>query len=211
MYLMLGTRPDLAFSVSVLSRTLENPTTEDISRLKRVFRCVIGTTNYVITYKSKIKGDSSECYSDADFGGIISWSSQRQAMVTSTTEAELVAAHEAVKEVIWLTRLFSQITNLKHLPILQVDNAAAVKLAQNPEFHRRTKHIAIKYFFIREKLPERKVGIQQVSTHDQVADIMTKPLARTRPQILCNQMGLLQTQFLLDTYIFYLTRESVKI
>jgi hypothetical protein len=85
-----------------------------------------------------------------------------------------------------------------------------VKLAQNLEFHRRTKHIAIKYFFIREKLPERKVGIQQVSTHDQVADIKTKPLARTRPQILCNQMGLLQTQFLLDTYIFYLTRESVK-
>lgn len=210
MYLMLGTRPDLAFSVSVLSRTLENPTAEDILRLKRVFRYVAGTINYGITYKSKIKGDSLECYSDADFGGctktgrstsgvvinyaggIISWLSQRQAMVaTSTTEAEIVAAHEAVKEVIWLSRLFNQITKLNHIPMLHIDNAAAVKLAQNPEFHRRTKHIDIKYFSIREKLAERKLEVEQISTECQVADVMTKPLNKIRLQILCNQMGLL--------------------
>ncbi|KAG5883805.1 hypothetical protein JTB14_036682 [Gonioctena quinquepunctata] len=81
-------------------------------------------------------------------------------VATSTTEAEIVAANEATKEIIWLSRLFEGIIGLKYVPILQVDNSAAVRLAQNPEFHRRTKHISIKYFFIRE-ISERKLGVQQ--------------------------------------------------
>jgi hypothetical protein len=111
-------------------------------------------------------------------------------VATSTTEAEIVAATEAAKEIIWLTRLFRQIRPLKLLPILQVDNSAAVKLAENPEFHKRTKHIAIKHFFVREKVAEGKLGIQQVPTEKQVADIMTKPLPRVRLKILSSKMGL---------------------
>ena len=86
----------------------------------------------------------------------IPWLSQRQA--TPTTEAEIVAA----KEIIWFSRLFSQVIQLKQTPILQVDNLAAVRLAQNPEFYRRTKHIAIKHFFIREKNAEDMFDIQQI-------------------------------------------------
>lgn len=210
MYLMLGTRPDLAYSVGFLSRTLENSTLEDVARVKRVFRYIAGTIDLGIIYRSNASKGILECFSDADFGGctktgrstsgvvvtyaggVISWMSQRQAMVaTSTTEAEIVAANEATKEVIWLSRLFEEIVELKHVPVLQVDNSAAVRLAQNPEFHRRTKHIGIKHFFIREKVAEGKLGIQQISTEEQVADIMTKPLSRIRLNILCNQMGLL--------------------
>ena len=85
--------------------------------------------------------DIIQCYSDADFGGCvqsgrstsgvvimyaggaISWLSQRQAMVaTSTTEAEIVAANEATKEIIWLSRLYNGVTKLKQVPVLQVDN-----------------------------------------------------------------------------------------
>ncbi|KAG5871370.1 hypothetical protein JTB14_028903 [Gonioctena quinquepunctata] len=125
-------------------------------------------------------------------GGAISWLSQRQAMVaTSTTEAEIVAANEATKEIIWLSRLFEGIIGLKHVPILQVDNSAAVRSVQNPEFHRRTKHISIKYFFIREKISEGKLGVQQIPTEEQIADMMTKSLPRPRLQILCNQIGLM--------------------
>ena len=84
-------------------------------------------------------------------GGPITWLSQRQATVsTSTTEAEIVAANEAVKELIWLKRLFKEVINLNQTPSIQIDNTAAIRLAQNPEFHKRTKHIAIKHFFIRE-------------------------------------------------------------
>ena len=82
-------------------------------------------------------------------GGIVSWQSQRKTMVvTSTTEAEIVAANGAVKEIIWLSRLFQGIIELKGVPILQVDNTAASRLAQNPEFHQRTKHVSNRHFFI---------------------------------------------------------------
>lgn len=210
MYLMLGTRPDLAYSIGFLSRSLENPTKEDVTRVKRVFRYIAGTLSLGIEYRQNFKRGILECYSDADFGGCkstgrstsgvvvvyaggaISWLSQRQAMVaTSTTEAEIVAANEAAKEIIWLCRLFNNIIQLKETPVLQVDNSAAVRLAQNPEFHRRTKHIATKHFFIREKVTEGKIEIQQVSTEKQIADIMTKPLPCPRLKILCSEMGLL--------------------
>lgn len=208
MYLMLGTRPDLAYCVGFLSRKLENPSPEDIVRVKRVFRYIAGTIDVGVVYDKNGKREL-ECYSDADFGGClttgrstsgvvikyaggaISWMSQRQTIVaTSTTEAEIVAATEAAKEIIWLSRLYSQVKKFKNIPILFVDNAAAVRLAQNPEFHRRTKHIAIKHFFIREKVVERKLDVQQISTSDQVADIMTKPLQPIRLKLLCSMLGL---------------------
>lgn len=210
MYLMLGTRPDLAYSVGFISRTLENPTQEDVVRVKRVFRYIAGTLDLGIVYRSNVDKGLLDVYSDADFGGCtttgrstsgvivrysggaISWMSQRQAVVaTSTTEAEIIAANEGAKEAIWLSRLFRGIIKLKDVPIIQVDNSAAVRLAQNPEFHRRTKHISIKHFFIREKVTEGKLDVQQISTEHQVADIMTKPLPKTRLRILCVKMGLM--------------------
>ena len=101
-------------------------------------------------------------------------------VATSTTEAEIVAANEATKVIIWLSRLYNGATKLKQVPVLQVDNSAAVRLAQNPEFHRITKHIAVKHFFIRENILEAIINIQQIATEQQVADIMTKALERVR-------------------------------
>ncbi|XP_046408459.1 secreted RxLR effector protein 161-like [Ischnura elegans] len=110
MYFMLGTRPDLAYSVRFLSRTLENPTQADVARVKRVFRYIAGTLDQGIVYRSNVNEGFLDVYSDADFGGCIStgrstsgvivryaggaisWMSQRQAVVaTSTTEAEIIA------------------------------------------------------------------------------------------------------------------------
>jgi len=211
MFLMSGTRPDLAYSVGYLSRVLDKPMAEDVIRVKRVFRYLAGTINKGIVYKSDSSPGSLECYSDADFGGCtttgrstsgvvvlhaggaISWLSQRQGIVaTSTTESEIVAATEATKEIIWLQRLFGGIMELKHTPVLQVDNSATVKLAQNPEFHRRTKHIDIKYFFVREKVIDGVMDINQISTEHQVADVMTKPLDKVRLTYMCDRMGLVQ-------------------
>ncbi|XP_055840392.1 uncharacterized protein LOC129908114 [Episyrphus balteatus] len=111
-------------------------------------------------------------------------------VATSTTEAEIVAANEAAKETIWLKRLFKGIFELKDVPVIQVDNSAAVRLSQNPEFHRRTKHIAIKHFFIREKVIEGQIMVQQISTEHQLADVMTKPLpSHHRLKTLCHENG----------------------
>ena len=188
---------------------LDKPSTEDIVKVKRVFRYLAGTIKKGIVYKPDCKPEELECYSDADFGGCtttrrstsgvvilyaggaISWLSQKQVVVaTSTTESEIVAATEATKEIVWLKRLFSDVIKLRQTPILQVDNSAAVKLAQNPEFHRRTKHIDLKYFFVREKVVDRSIEIKQISTECQVADVMTKPLDRVRFNNMCERMGL---------------------
>ncbi|GBM22855.1 hypothetical protein AVEN_202129-1 [Araneus ventricosus] len=110
--------------------------------------------NFAITYHATGTSRVLECYSDADFSGCtktgrsssgsvivyargaISFHSQRLAIVaTSTTEAEVVATSEVVKEVLWLTRLYQGIINLKEVPTLQVDNQVAVKLAHNSEYH----------------------------------------------------------------------------
>ncbi|KAG8196250.1 hypothetical protein JTE90_023806 [Oedothorax gibbosus] len=124
-------------------------------------------------------------------GGAISWFSQRQTVVaTSTTEAEIIAANECAREAIWLKRLFLSITKLNGTPTLQVDNTAAIRLAENPEFHRRTKHINIKHFFIREKVLEKELLIQQVATEHQIADILTKPVFKPRLLTLCSVIGL---------------------
>lgn len=69
MYLMTGTRPDIAYSISYLSRSLENPTSDDITKVKRVFRYIAGTINKGIVYKADSARGILECYSDSDFGG----------------------------------------------------------------------------------------------------------------------------------------------
>jgi len=208
-FLMTGTRPDLAYSVGYLSRKLDKWTTDDVIKLKCVFRYLAGTVSKSVVYKPDCSPGTIQCFSDADFagctatgrstsgvvvchaGGAVSWLSQRQAMVaTSTTESEIVAAAEATKEVNWLKRLFSDMMKLKCAPVLQVDNSAAVKLAVNPEFQRRTKHIDVKNFFVREKVIDGSIDIRQISTEDQVADIMTKAVNRLRLTVLCDRMGL---------------------
>ncbi|GFT87142.1 retrovirus-related Pol polyprotein from transposon TNT 1-94 [Trichonephila clavipes] len=108
---------------------------EDIVKVKRVFRYIAGTVGYGISYHATETKGVLHCYSDSDFGGCtktsqstsgyvmiyaggaISWRSQRQAIVaTSTTEAEVIAASEAAKEVIWLCRLIQGIVNLREIP-----------------------------------------------------------------------------------------------
>ncbi|KAG5866463.1 hypothetical protein JTB14_022611 [Gonioctena quinquepunctata] len=181
MYLMTDTRPDIAYAVK-------------------------GSTDLGIIYKPGAK-EELETFSVADHGGddttgrsttgvlgmyadgAIFWHSQRQTSVAiSTTEAEIVAAREAAREIVWLKRLFEEIIVLRAIPKLMVDNEAAIKLAENPEYHRRTKHI--RHFFVRELVLDSFIQVKKVSSEDQLADIMTKPLFKPRLQMLRNAMGL---------------------
>ncbi|CAD7077956.1 unnamed protein product [Hermetia illucens] len=84
--------------------------------------------------------------------GIVTWSSQRQKLVTlSTTDAEYVAAAAAAKEAIWLRKLLNDLGCLpKTSTVLRVDNQSAIRLIKNAEFHKRTKHIDIKHHYVRE-------------------------------------------------------------
>ena len=208
-YLMVGTRPDIAFAVGVVSRNLENPSKQHVAQVKRIFRYLKGTLGTGLVYKRGVK--QLVCYSDADLGGdlrsgcsttgilclyagaAISWRSVKQASVAlSSTEAEIVAASEACREIIWLKRLIENLSNQVETPVLFVDSESAIKLSQNPpyEFHRKTKHIRLKHFYIRECVTEGSVKIQHVTTQEQLADLMTKPVFKPKLMKFSEMFGL---------------------
>src|SRR5436190_23904859 len=124
-------------------------------------------------------------------GGAISWISQRQPSVAiSSTEAEIVAASEGSREMVWLKRLLEEVTKLKSVPVLHIDNEAATRLAENPENHRRTKHIHIRHFFVRELVTEGIIKVIRVPSEFQLADCLTKPQHYPRLKSLCSAMGM---------------------
>lgn len=192
LFLCSVSRPDISFAVNMLSRYINNPNQEHVVALKRVIRYLKNTKNVCIRY-----GESSDLigYSDADFagdvdtrksttgyiflmnGGPVTWLSQKQKTIAlSTTEAEFVAASESAKEILWLQQLLMDLGERYDCIELYVDNQSAIKLINNPVFHKRTKHIDVKYNFIREKVENGFINISYVSSKNQFADILTKPL-----------------------------------
>lgn len=211
MYLVTGSRPDIAFAVGVVSRYLENPLEIHWNAIKRIFRYLKGTSNYGISYNSNVKNNLVG-YSDADYGGDIdtrrsttgfffkigsgpiSWCSQRQKTVAlSTTEAEYIAASESLRELIWLQVLMTEIApSPRNLPLLMVDNQSAIKLTKNPELHKRSKHIDIRHHFIREKYSQGSFVLSYIDTENQIADVLTKALPKDRFIKLRSMMGVTQ-------------------
>ena len=126
--------------------------------------------------------------------GAISWSSKKQPSIAlSSTEAESMAATAAAKEATWLEVLFSEIKPLlTRMPVkLLIDNQSAMSLAKNATFHNRTKHIAIRHHYIREKVDEGEIVLEYLPTAEQVADVLTKPLSREKHICFIEGMGLI--------------------
>ena len=110
-------------------------------------------------------------------GGAMSWQSCLQNCVSmSTTEAEYIAAAEACKEALWLTHLVGDLGIQLEMPMLHCDSQSAIMLAKNPLFHAKTKHIAVKYHFIRDVLEDKKMELVKVHTTENPADLLTKGL-----------------------------------
>lgn len=214
MFLQIVTRPDISFSVNVVSRELENPKQSHWQTVKRIFRYLKGTIDVGLLYS---KNDNFEVYSDADFAGdlktrkstsgvvsmfanaAITWQSKKQQCVAlSTTEAEYVSAALATKEIIWLKKLFDECSIVIPKYTLFVDNMSAIKLVKNPEFHQRSKHIDVKYHFIRDSFQKGEIDVQFVKSEDQIADIFTKALPKPRFVYLREHLGLRSKSDLID-------------
>jgi hypothetical protein len=124
--------------------------------------------------------------------GAVSWSSKKQSLVSlSSTEAEYVAQTHAAKEGIWLRNFVSEIRGEEKKPVtISCDNQGAIALAKDNKFHARTKHIDLRYHFIREAVEDGKIKVKYVPTEDNVSDIFTKALPRPKFQRMVELLGL---------------------
>lgn len=211
MFLSIVSRPDISFAVNLVSRFLSNYDHTHWQAVKRIFKYLRGTVDLGIMYKSS--GIELELigYTDSDFAGDIdtrrstsgfifeladgpvTWSSQRQRMVTlSTTEAEYVAASLATREALWLRQLLNDVgLTCKGPTTLKVDNQSAIRLVKNSEYHKRTKHIDIQYHFIREKYVSSEIQVINVPSEYEYADILTKALPKERFRFLRDSLGMM--------------------
>ena len=142
--------------------------------------CVLGCTD--ADYSADMdKRRSTSGYVFIFTGGAVFWRSCLQNCTSmSTTEAEYIVASETWKEAIWLAQLVGDLGNFVEVPTLHCDSQSAIMLAKNPVFHAKTKHIAVKYHFIRDVLQDKLMELVKVHTDDNPADLLTKGLASKR-------------------------------
>ena len=196
---LLHTRPDLSFSVGVLSRYMQDPKESHGAALKQVLRYLRGTTSlglqFGVSKSQELIGfsDSSHNVDDDDGksttghifylgGSPITWCSQKQEIVAlSSCEAEFMAATEAAKQAIWLQELLGEVEGKAcKKVVIKVDNKSAIALTKNPVFHGRSKHIHRRFHFIRECVENEQVEVEHVPGSEQKADILTKSLGRVK-------------------------------
>ncbi|KAL5834460.1 hypothetical protein ACOSQ4_013957 [Xanthoceras sorbifolium] len=207
MYAMVCTRPDIAQAVGAVSRYMNNPGKIHWEAVKWILRYLRGTTNKTLCFKG---GDTTLTgYVDADLAGnvdirksttgyvytlggtAVSWVSQLQKIVAlSTTEAEYVAVTEASKEMVWLQSFLEELGKKQEDNILYCDSQSAIHLAKNPSFHSRTKHIQLRYHFIRSLLEDGILKLEKISGAQNPADMLTKTVTTDKLKLCSASVGL---------------------
>lgn len=200
LYLMTCTRPDICFAVSKLSQFLSKPTYEHLNLSKTVLKYLKGTVNHglkfvkseeplqLIGYCDSDWGSSTVdrrsisgyCFKLSNCGSLISWRSKKQPTVAlSTCEAEYIALTFAIQEGKFVRSVLCDLLNNELIPInLYCDNQGSIKLAKNPINHQRSKHIDIRYHYIRTEVTLGNVFLHYIPSGDNVADIYTKPVSK---------------------------------
>ena len=220
MYTMLATRPDIAYSISILAQFSQSPTQHHWRALRRLLRYLRTTKHYKLTYYTPSADlftlPAASVYSDASYardyhrhsiqgylalvsGAPVSWHASKQSLIaTSTNEAEFIGLSTAGKEALWLSSLVQQLrpqhlaqTSHEPLPItLFTDNAGAKRLVETGTITQRTKHIDVRYCWLHEYVCNGQINIGFIGTGDMLADICTKPLAVQRHNFLLSCIGL---------------------
>jgi hypothetical protein len=198
MYLM-NTRPDICFAVNTLSQVLVEPRHVHLVTAKHVMRYLKGTLDCGLSYDGDHDFTLSG-YTDSDWAGsiadristsgccfnlgsaMISWQSRKQSSIAlSTAEAEYIAVCYASYEAIWLRKLLTGLFDLEmEATTILCDNQSCIKMTENLVFHDRSKHIEIRYHYIRDMVQRGAIKLQYISTDEQIANVLTKPLSRVK-------------------------------
>ena len=202
-YLASCTRPDISYVITKLSERLEQPTKAHFNACKFVMKYLRGTMNKGLCYKKNNVSDieligfsdsdwgsspdrksySGYCYQLSKDNSFISWKAKKQPTIAlSTCEAEYIAANFALKEGLFLRQLLNDLKYPEMQINLYVDNQGAIDLSKNPVHHERSKHIDIRYHFIRQKVEDETLKLLKVASQDNYADLYTKPATKCNIQ-----------------------------
>jgi hypothetical protein len=208
LYLMLGTRPDIAYSVCLLARFSANPSQEHLDKACYIVRYLAGTANYALVYD----GGSNKgllAYTDSDYASdpikwrsvsgfffklanaSISWQSRAQNTIAhSATEAEYMALSDCSRQAVWLQNVMTELgLTVRPTPIC-ADNQGAIFIGSNPVQERRTKHIDVRYHYVCDCLEDKKVDLMWVPTDENPADMLTKNLGHVKFLKFRSMLGL---------------------
>ncbi|KAI3718887.1 hypothetical protein L6452_19772 [Arctium lappa] len=208
MYLT-SSRPDIMFSTCLCARYQANPKEIHMSAVKRIFRYLKGTADLGLWYPKDTSFELTT-YTDADHAGcmldmkstsghvqflgdkLVSWASKKQLCVsTSTAEAEYVAAASCCSQILWMrTQLRDYGFHFNKIPIY-CDSKRAIAISANPVQHTKTKHIDVRYHFIKDHVEKGTIELFFVKTDYQLADLFTKPLDEKRFNFLISKLGML--------------------
>lgn len=210
-FMVVATRPDIAFAVNQLSQYLAEPRRIHLAAGKHLLRYVKGTITYGITFGAKERqgliayadsayANSARNRSTTGFifmldGAPIAWASRKQSITAqSSTEAEYMAVSEATKQAIWVRHFLYAIGKgsiYREAPTtIYEDNQGAMKIAGNPINHPKTKHIAVRYHAIRDHMADGEVRLEHLPTTQMVADGLTKATNHVSQARLVGDLGL---------------------
>ena len=208
LYLMLGTRPDIAFAVTKMAQFAANPSKDHLNRALYICRYLVGTQSYRLTYDGGA-GQGLSATTDSDWaadtnnrrsqtgfflrlaGAPISWTSRAQKTIAlSSTEAEYMALSDCSRQVVWVHTLLGELGyTLKPIPICG-DNQGSIFIASNPVTEKRSKHIDIRYHYIREVIRRKIVEVYFIEGEENPADLLTKNLGVVKFQKFRAMFGL---------------------
>lgn len=209
LYLSINTRPDISICTSILGRKVSNPSLRDWTEVKRVFRYLKMTADLKLKLGNSEERGKLIGYADADWAGdsndrkstsglivklhgsTITWSSKKQSSVSlSSTEAEYISLCEACQEIQWIKKLLEDFKeNIDDVTIYE-DNQSTLKLLDNECAKNKSKHIAVKFYFIRDLKKSGEIKFVYCPTTNMIADIMTKPLNLVKVEQFRKTIGL---------------------
>ncbi|KAK3788830.1 hypothetical protein RRG08_032853 [Elysia crispata] len=203
-YIMTATRPDLCFVVTKLSQYLSMPSDRHMIVAKHVLRYLKATIQQKLTFRKAVDNLSLSSFCDSDWGNsedrksitgycftlsregpLISWKSKKQQSVAlSSCEAEYMAMSSATQEGKFLLALINDMNIDLHVHdfTLNCDNQGAIALSKNPVHHQRSKHIDIRYHFVRDEISNGLMKVQYVPSEENLADVFTKPVSKVKMQ-----------------------------
>lgn len=212
MYAMVCKKPDISHLVGIVSMYMHNPGKGHWQAVKWILRCIQKTMDVGLLFEQDdTLGQSVNGYVDSDYtgdldkrrsitgyvfnfaGGPINWKSTLQStVVLSTTEAEYMAITKAVKEAIWLQGLLENLGLVQEHINVYCDSQSAIHLTKNQVYHACTKHIDVRFHFVREIVDDGKILLQKIKTADNLADILIKVVTTIKFEHCLNLINILQ-------------------